>query len=217
MLACREHAKPHVFIGRLLDLPRRRHPDGVAVEPQRRHHPWRERPLPTVVLGLQYPLDLSQIDVLEEFEDEVRQMPLRQPLARRGRQQVRLLGRVRPVGLHAAIRSDRISRVDRFLRRALVTARARWRVGPPAERERGARGTPAEWREAHTKRGSPVVTAQRSPGCGPGGYCEAEKPGVARLCDRVRGGTPSTAPARTTRRRRPRAHVGARDLWPTHS
>ena len=77
MLACRKYAKRHVVIGRLLDLPRRRHPDRVAVEPQRRHHPRRKRPLATVVSGLQDPLDLSEVDVLEQLEDEVRQMPLR--------------------------------------------------------------------------------------------------------------------------------------------
>jgi alkylhydroperoxidase/carboxymuconolactone decarboxylase family protein YurZ len=67
----------------------------------------------------------------------------------------------------------------------------RGRAGERVPRRRGSEargGPPAKWREAHTKRGSPVVTAQRSPGCGPGGHCEAEKPGGARLCDRVRGG-----------------------------
>jgi hypothetical protein len=56
----------------------------------------------------------------------------------------------------------------------------RGRAGERVPRRRGSEargGPPAEWREAHTERGSPVATAQRPPRRGPGEYCAAEKPG----------------------------------------
>ena len=105
-----------------------------------------------------------------------------------------------PVGSHSL--GDGGSPVSIEFSGALSSPRGR--AGERVPRRRGSEargGPPAKWREAHTKRGSPVVTAHHSPGCGPGGHFEAEKPGGARLCDRVRGGTPSTAPARTARPR----------------
>jgi hypothetical protein len=58
---------------------------------------------------------------------------------------------VRPRGLLTPLFDQTGSPVSiDVLRRALVTARARWRAGPPAERERGARGSPSEVaRSAH--------------------------------------------------------------------
>jgi hypothetical protein len=82
---------------------------------------------------------------------------------------------------------------------ALSSPRGRAGEGSPGGEGARRAGSPSEVaRSAHeaglTGGDSTAVAALR-----PGRDCEAEKPGGARLCDRVRGGTPSTAPARTTR------------------
>jgi hypothetical protein len=137
---------------------------------------------------------------------------LRQPLVRRRRQQVRLVGRVRAVALHAAIRSDRISRVDRFGGRALVTARRAREWVLPGERARRWGAPQRAGAQRRRPRGSPVVTAQRPPRPRPGRDCEAEN---ARGTSAYASG--SGEEPRAWQPRGLRAHVGARDLRPTHS
>jgi hypothetical protein len=149
----RMRREPQTLEGRSFDPPRGEHADRVLVQQECRHHPPGIRALATVVLRRKPPFDLSQIQIRHQIEDEVRQVPLRQPRARRRWHQVRLLGCVRPVGLHAAIRSDRISRVDRFL--------------PPRSRHRaGALASGSPVGEGARRAGSPSDVARSAHGAG---------------------------------------------------
>ena len=77
VLARRQHPDRHILVRRLGELSRRRDPDGVPVEQQRRHHPGRIRPLPAGILALDDTLDRAQVQLLDQLEHEIRQMVLR--------------------------------------------------------------------------------------------------------------------------------------------
>src|SRR6185437_14278982 len=76
----------HVLMGLPLYLPRRRDPYAVPIQEQRHHHlriVRREAPQ----LALVVRVDRGQVQLLDDIQDEQRQVVLRQPLQRRRRQQ----------------------------------------------------------------------------------------------------------------------------------
>jgi len=74
----------HVLIGRQFDLPRTKNPDRVTIDEQAQHHPRR------ILFGAGAPcvgLHLTQVHAFDGFDDKVRQMVVRNPVAQIRRQQ----------------------------------------------------------------------------------------------------------------------------------
>jgi len=87
MLAPRQDAEAHILDGRLRDLPRREDADAVRVGEQRHHHRGVVGPLAARVFGLDRVLDLAQVEELDDIQDEVDEVTLREPVAGGGREE----------------------------------------------------------------------------------------------------------------------------------
>ena len=85
-----QHPEWNVFVGRPRDPPRRIDAGAVGVQKQRDHHSRRVRSLASRVLGLDRDLDRAQLYLIDDVQDEVREMIFSEPLERGRREQERL-------------------------------------------------------------------------------------------------------------------------------
>ncbi len=85
-----QHPEWNVFVGRPRDPPRRIDAGAVGVQKQRDHHSRRVRSLASRVLGLDRDLDRAQLYLIDDVQDEVREMIFWEPLERGRREQERL-------------------------------------------------------------------------------------------------------------------------------
>src|SRR5260370_38649024 len=100
---CRQYSKRHIFFELLRDLPRRERPARIRIEQYFQHHRWVKRLVPPRIGLLVMCVETGVVQLIHHFGDEVRQMPFRQPITQRGREQIALLGLVRSVvGWHAS-------------------------------------------------------------------------------------------------------------------
>src|SRR5690606_23319914 len=111
-----DDSKGDVLVGVPLDLAGRADPDGVGVQKQRHHHlrmVWRISPQ----LALVVVVDGPKVELGDQVEDEVGEVPLREPIMGGRGQQEGLMGVVGPVGLaHAPRRSRPPHPVEVFVR-----------------------------------------------------------------------------------------------------
>ena len=84
-----QHPERNVFVGRPRDPPRRIEAGAVGVQKQRDHHSRRVR-FASRVLGLDRDLDRAQLYLIDDVQDEVREMIFWESLERGRREQKRL-------------------------------------------------------------------------------------------------------------------------------
>jgi hypothetical protein len=98
-----QDSKRHILVALLGDLARGEDPGGVAIEQELDHHPRIVRTVATAIplIGLVEGLQIQRIDGIRQ---EGRQVAVREPIPRRGRQEKRLFRNVTTEGRrHAAI------------------------------------------------------------------------------------------------------------------
>jgi len=89
------HSKRHVCLAASHDLARRKHPHAVRIQQQHQHHPRVERRL-AAFFAVVVIHDRRDVNLFRDFQQEVDQMILRQPIVRRRRKQVILIRRPFP-------------------------------------------------------------------------------------------------------------------------
>lgn len=81
-----DYPKGHVLIRALFELARRGNSDAVGVQQQRHHHPPMVALIPAQ-LALLPRINLREVEFTDGIEHKPTQIPFRQPLQRRRRQQ----------------------------------------------------------------------------------------------------------------------------------
>ncbi len=156
-----QHPEWNVLVGRPRDPPRRIDAGAVGVQKQRDHHSRRVRSLASRVLGLDRDLDRAQLYLIDDVQDEVREMIFWEPLERGRREQERLSRSPRTVLLRheGSLLPDGTSLWHRKRRLTphLLEAPTRQRAEGPSRQSQAQ----ARCREAH----APHQVDERTPGC----------------------------------------------------
>jgi len=111
MIVRRDEPKRHRVVGRPLQLAAGEHPRRIAVNQQAQQHPGMIRSRTRAAISPAHP---AKVQPLDHFDDEPRQMSLRQPLVHRRRKQITRLPIVHPEIAHAPQATAKENQRPRF-------------------------------------------------------------------------------------------------------